>query len=48
MDNKKIPQGRTKEEIQQHEKIIKDFYAAWNATNPESVFITQICSRLFM
>ena len=35
MDNKKIPQGRTKEDIQQREKIIKDFYAAWNATNPE-------------
>jgi hypothetical protein len=35
MDNIKIPQGRTKEEIQQREKIIKDFYAMWNATNPE-------------
>jgi hypothetical protein len=30
-----IPQGRTKEEIQQREKFIKDFYANWNATNPE-------------
>jgi hypothetical protein len=30
-----IPQGRTKEEIQQREKIIKDFYANWNAANPE-------------
>jgi hypothetical protein len=30
-----IPQGRTKEEIQQREKIIKDFYAKWNATNPK-------------
>ena len=35
MDNVKIPQGRTKEEIQQREKIIKDFYAMWNAANPE-------------
>jgi hypothetical protein len=30
-----IPKGRTKEEILQREKIIKDFYAKWNATNPE-------------
>jgi len=30
-----IPQGRTKEEIQQREKFIKDFYAKWNAVNPE-------------
>jgi len=30
-----IPIGRTREEIQQREKIIKDFYAAWNAANPE-------------
>jgi len=29
-----IPQGRTIEEIQQREKIIKDFYAMWNAANP--------------
>ena len=34
MENIKIPQGRTKEEIQQREKIIKDFYAMWNAANP--------------
>jgi len=32
---KTIPQGRTRDEIQQREKIIKDFYASWNATNPE-------------
>jgi len=30
-----IPQGRTKEEIQHREKYIKDFYANWNAANPE-------------
>lgn len=30
-----IPQERTKDEIQAREKIIKDFYAQWNATNPE-------------
>jgi len=30
-----IPQGRTRNEIQQREKIIKNFYASWNATNPE-------------
>ena len=30
-----IPQGRTKEEIQHREKFIKDFYANWNAANPE-------------
>jgi hypothetical protein len=33
--DRQIPQGRTKEEIQQREKIIKDFYANWNAANPE-------------
>jgi hypothetical protein len=31
----KIPQGRTREEILQREKIIKDFYASWIAVNPE-------------
>jgi len=35
MDQIEIPQGRTKEEIQQREKFIKDFYANWNAANPE-------------
>ena len=30
-----IPQGRTKEEILHREKFIKDFYANWNAANPE-------------
>ncbi|MDR0871975.1 MAG: hypothetical protein LBN27_00710 [Prevotellaceae bacterium] len=36
MNNKiEIPQGKTKEEVQEREKIIKDFYAQWNATNPE-------------
>ena len=29
-----IPKGRTKEDIQQREKIIKDFYAQWIAVNP--------------
>ena len=29
-----IPQGQTREEIQQREKIIKDFYANWIAINP--------------
>ena len=29
-----IPQGQTREDIQQREKIIKDFYAIWNAANP--------------
>jgi hypothetical protein len=29
-----IPQGRTREDIQQREKIIKNFYATWNAVNP--------------
>jgi hypothetical protein len=35
LKDREIPQGRTKEEIQQREKIIKDFYANWNAANPE-------------
>jgi hypothetical protein len=30
-----IPRGRTKEDIQQRERFIKDFYAKWNASNPE-------------
>jgi hypothetical protein len=29
-----IPKGQTREEIAQREKIIKDFYASWNAVNP--------------
>ena len=29
-----IPQGQTREDIKQREKIIKDFYAMWNAANP--------------
>jgi len=29
-----IPQGQTKEDIEQREKFIKDFYANWNAVNP--------------
>ena len=29
-----IPQGQTKEEMQIRKKIIKDFYAIWNAANP--------------
>ena len=28
-----IPQGQTKEDIEQREKFIKDFYANWNAVN---------------
>jgi hypothetical protein len=35
MDDKpEIPRGETIEEIRQREKIIKDFYARWNAVNP--------------
>jgi hypothetical protein len=30
----RIPQGQTKEEMQTRKKIIKDFYAIWNAANP--------------
>jgi hypothetical protein len=29
-----IPQGQTREEIQQREKIIKDFYTNWITINP--------------
>ena len=29
-----IPQGQTRKEIEQRKKIIKDFYASWNALNP--------------
>jgi len=29
-----IPQGQTREDIEQRKKIIKDFYANWNAVNP--------------
>ena len=29
-----IPQGKTKEEMQIRKKIIKDYYAIWNAANP--------------
>ena len=30
-----IPLGQTKEDMQIRKQIIKDFYAMWNATNPE-------------
>ena len=30
----KIPQGQTREEVKQRRKIIRDFYATWNAANP--------------
>jgi len=29
-----IPQGQTREDIQQREQIIKDFYAVWITANP--------------
>ena len=29
-----IPQGQTREDIEQREQFIKDFYANWNAINP--------------
>ena len=35
MNITEIPKGRTREEILQREKFIKDFYASWNAANPE-------------
>jgi hypothetical protein len=37
MENYKleIPQGATREKIKQREKIIQNFYANWNAANPE-------------
>jgi hypothetical protein len=35
INENKIPQKKTKEEVQLREKIIKDFYAKWNAANPE-------------
>ena len=33
----KIPKGKTREEMNIRKKIIKDFYAMWNAENPEKV-----------
>jgi len=29
-----IPQGRTKEDVKIRKKVIMDFYALWNASNP--------------
>ncbi|MCL2435447.1 MAG: hypothetical protein FWD09_04825 [Lentimicrobiaceae bacterium] len=29
-----IPQGQTREDVQVRKKLIKDFYAVWNAANP--------------
>jgi len=44
-----IPQGRTKEEIQHREKFIKDFYANWNATNPEKrIYNTHLRSFIYV
>lgn len=30
-----IPKGKSKEDIKEREKVIKDFYAHWIAENPE-------------
>ena len=30
-----IPQGQTKEDVKIRKKIIMDFYAKWNAENPD-------------
>jgi len=35
IDKNEIVKGQTREEIQQREKIIKNFYVKWNAANPE-------------
>ena len=44
-----IPQGRTKAEIQQREKIIKDFYANWNAANPDKrVYNTNLQAFIYV
>ena len=44
-----IPQGRTKTEIQQREKIIKDFYANWNAANPDKrVYNTNLQAFIYV
>jgi len=44
-----IPQGRTKEEIQHREKFIKDFYANWNAANPEKrIYNTHIQAFIYV
>jgi len=44
-----IPQGRTKEEILQREKFIKDFYANWNAANPEKrVYNTHLQAFIYV
>ena len=49
MNKPEIPQGRTKEEIQQREKIIKDFYAAWNTANPEKrIFNTNLQEFIYV
>jgi len=38
-----IPKGTTPEEIKERKKIIKDFYAIWNAANPtKRVFNTNL------
>ncbi len=29
-----IPKGQTREDVQKRKKMIKDFYAVWNAANP--------------
>jgi hypothetical protein len=45
--NAEIPQGTTKEEVKQREKIIQNFYASWIETHSEkrigkNNFATQI------
>ena len=49
MNKLNIPQGRTRAEIQLREKIIKDFYANWNAANPEKrVYNTHLQAFIYI
>jgi len=43
-----IPQGQTREEIQQRRKIIKNFYASWIAINPTKHIFNIALKILFM
>ena len=47
--HQEIPHGRTKDEILQRERIIKDFYANWIAVNPEKrVYNTHLQAFIYV
>jgi len=43
-----IPKGTTLEEIKERKKIIRDFYAIWNAANPTKQVCVCCTTHIFL